>query len=78
MKINWKPTAEVLTDMNMVDPQRFVTAMSEAGYNLPCSLTDEDLPVLRGMAATAPDPLPYKALISLITVHDSIDLWADE
>ena len=72
--LKWKPTIEASTDIQAGD--EFFTQMEAAGFRLPCTLADEDLPVLRGMAAVATTPI-YSTLIHLVTMHDSIDLSTD-
>lgn len=78
MILQWKPTIADADTLTVSD--EFPTMMEEAGYRLPCTLTDEDLPVLRGMAAAADAstrPI-LKELIRLIIDHDSIDLTHKE
>lgn len=78
MKLNWKPSELIPTDLNVKTPEAVVAALAEVGYQMPCTLGDDDLPILRGMAATAPDAAPYKSIINLITMHDVIDLWTED
>lgn len=77
MILKWKPTVDEVSTLTVADT--FPTMMEEAGYRLPCTLTDEDLPILRGMAAAAdPSVRPVlKELIRLIIDHDSIDLTTE-
>ena len=73
-QLKWRPTIESKDTISI--PSSFITAMEEVGYRFPCTLSDEDLPVLRGMASTAVHDTrtAVKELIDLIINHDSIDV----
>jgi len=78
MDIMWRPTDHNDKRLDVPAPSSFIDVMAEAGFRLPCTLTDDDLPILRAMAAVYgrnPDlPNPYYELVDHIVAHTSIDL----
>jgi hypothetical protein len=77
--IMWRPTDNTDKQLDVPAPSMFTDVMAEAGFRLPCTLTDDDLPILRGMAAVYgrndSTPNPYTELVDLIVEHNSIDLY---
>jgi len=53
--------------------------MQRAGFELPCNLIHEAIPVLRGMAAGyGSEDNFYEHLIDIINEHGAIYLWAEQ
>jgi hypothetical protein len=77
--IMWRPTDHAHKRLDVPAPSSFIDVMAEAGFRLPCTLDDNDLDILRAMAAVfgrnADTPNPYTDLVNLIIAHDSIDLY---
>jgi hypothetical protein len=82
LAIVWRPSKEVDTRLDVPAPSDFLDMMSRAGYSVPCSLDDDDLPVMRAMAVVfsrvgggdEQRPNPFQQIADLIMAHDSIDL----
>lgn len=72
--LRWKPSTENTMVIPLADYDAFSLMMEKAGFRLPCTLSDDELPILRGMAAAAENPSPFMEIINLIVAHDSIDL----
>jgi hypothetical protein len=79
--IAWRPSKEVDSRLDVPAPSSFLDMMQAAGYSVPCSLDDDDLPVMRAMAVVFSRvggddnrPNPFEQIVDLIVAHDSIDL----
>ena len=80
--IVWRPSKEVDSRLDVPAPSQFLDLMRDAGYQVPCSLDDDDLPVMRAMAVVFSKvgggdddrPNPFKQIVDLIVAHNSIDL----
>lgn len=78
--ICWRPTDNSRKHISVGAPSSFMQTMDRAGLRLPCTLGENELPTLRGMAATwsAPENAnPYQQIIDLIEQHGEIDLFAE-
>ena len=67
---HWAPSG----DLRIITAQD-KTALWKAltsNFAMPGNLDETALPMLTGMAATAPDPTPYNELIAAITTNGSI------
>jgi len=77
--IIWQPTSKSDTRLDVPAPSQFMDIMRDCGYPLPCTLDDEDLPVMRAMAVVYgrndQTPNPFKEIADLIVEHNSIDLY---
>lgn len=80
MKIVWRPVKDVDTEIDVGAPSAFLDTMGEVGYRLPCTLDSDDRPVMLAMSViwrrTHDDdtPNPFKQLVDLLDMYDSIDL----
>lgn len=78
--ICWRPSAKNDKQLRVGAPSSFIETMKAAGLGFPCTVTEKDVPVLRGMAAVYgrndQNPNPFVELIELIEKHDSVELSA--
>ena len=82
LAIVWRPSNEVDTRLDVPAPSIFLDMMQSAGYSVPCTLDDTDLPVMRAMGivfdkvggGSNERPNPFKQIVDLIVAHNSIDL----
>ena len=78
--ICWRPVSKNEKSLGVMAPSAFQEAMSQAGFPLPCDLSQTDIPVLRGMAAAFgrydKRPNPYDEILELLNKYDGISLWA--
>ena len=59
-------------------PSSFIAALTRAFGDPPWTLDEEQLPVVRGMAATTNDPHSgFDELIRLLEDHKEIKLWPE-
>ena len=79
--IVWLPVKpEKYKSINAPAPSWFKETMERAGFELPCTLTSTDLPVLRGMAATNlrdDKPNPHQEVVDAVEKHGAIKIWAE-
>lgn len=82
VSIFWKPVVpDEGQNLHIPAPSAFQAAMRDAGMELPCTLTRDLIPLLRGMAAVfGPHaenrPNPYQQIIDLLDKHEAVELWA--
>lgn len=78
--ICWRPSAKHDKHLRVGAPSSFMETMKNAELGFPCTVSEKDIPVLRGMAAVYgrnyQNPNPFVELIELIEKHDSVELWA--
>lgn len=76
--IYWKPAdPEKLNRINTSTPSAFQDSMARAGLAMPCVLSKEHVPTLRGMAAMETyEPNPYQQMINAIDSHIVIEVLA--
>jgi hypothetical protein len=78
--IMWRPTELNHARLDVPAPSSFMDMMQNAGFRLPCTLDDSDLPVIRAMAAVFgrndDTPNPFSEIADLIVTHTSIDLYS--
>ena len=67
---SWAPSGD-LRIITAQDKAALWKALS-SNFVMPGQLDQAALPILTGMAATAPDPTPYNELIAAITTNGSI------
>jgi hypothetical protein len=82
MTVKWRPTHDKANALNVVDLHAFTAILREgAGHEVPCTLSDTDLPIIRAISAAYGHnhhgPNPFEELIDLIISHNSIDVWVD-
>jgi hypothetical protein len=76
--IYWKPASPKGGHIIRVDaPSTFMEAMKRAFGSFPCTLEQNDVGKLEGMAAMLRSDIhnPYIELINLLDIHKTIDLW---
>ena len=78
--IMWRPTDEKNSHLNVPAPSQFMDMMRDAGFPIPCTLNDDDLPVMRAMAVVfgrndKDVPNPFREIVDLIVAYNSIDLY---
>lgn len=66
-------------DLPVGAPSYFIGTMEKAFGNFPCTLTSEDIPILRGMAATMRDEQqnPYEKLVEAIERMGAVEVYAE-
>jgi len=80
LSIVWRPSKDADTKLDVPAPSSFMDLMTAVGYQIPCTLDSDDRPILNGMAVVfnrqAGDdaPNPFKQLVDLLDLYDSIDL----
>lgn len=59
-------------------PQQFMRTMESGFGSFPCVLTEESIPILKGMAATVSDEdNVFEEIIELLQQIGSIELWPE-
>jgi hypothetical protein len=80
LAIVWRPTDHNDQKLDVPAPSSFVDMMAAVGYRLPCTLEGDDRLVLAGMSVVFAHksddntPNPFKQLVDLLDLYDSIDL----
>jgi hypothetical protein len=80
ISIVWRPTKDTDAILDVPAPSSFMDMMAAAGYRLPCTLDSEERPIIAAMAAVFAHkiddntPNPFKQLVDLLDLYDSIDL----
>ena len=78
--IHWKPftpdSSKTLAQAGA--PSHFIEAMKKAFGNFPCTVGQNEIEKLKGMAATdRDDNNPFQEIIDLLEHHEAIYLWAE-
>ena len=74
--IFWEPVTNRANDLHVMAPSWFMECLERADMKIPRVFGSEDIPVLRGMAASMrDDPNPFQQLIKAIEKHDKVEVW---
>ena len=77
--ICWRPADPKPKRLSVGAPSAFMETMTRAGMALPCTLTEAEVPILRGMAATwrHEGTNPYEQILDAIGAYSIIELWPE-
>jgi len=74
--IYWEAVDPNPKSLHVMAPSWFMECLERAGMDLPHTFSRDDIPVLRGLAATIREEKnPFKELIQAIEENDDVNVW---
>ena len=79
--IYWRPVSKTNKALNVPAPCSFLDKMRKAGFSLPCSISQNNIDILMGMAIgfgnQKDQPNPFREIIELLDKYEAIELWPE-